>query len=115
MLYIYYMFIIIGKNLKKYFITGCFLSMIPVALGLVLNFGHTSRNASFFNNPNQLGFFVILMSTALFLFDYSIPTIQYIFIAVVSCVGVLLSGSKAAVLGLIVLYAVMLKRISWTA
>lgn len=81
---------------------GCLISSVIATIGTAWNQGVSSRGASFFNNPNQLGLYAILMLTILLFIRESTPPIGRVVIILSSVYCVLSSGSKAAFLGLII-------------
>ena len=87
------------KNGKKAFLqaifNGVFLSAIISLIGLGINAG-SGRATGFFNNPNQLGYYGVVIIAFVFLLSEDSWTFKNIFSFFVGACCVILSGSKAA-------------------
>lgn len=89
------------ERLKYALCKGCFFSIIVAAIGIVTqNRYHGIRSVGFFNNPNQLGYYALLVLTVIAFFPKVLPKWQNIIILVVSVWANLLSLSKASIVGL---------------
>ena len=98
------------EKLKRSFALGCFWSSLLTAFGIVLARGLSARNSGFFNNPNQLGYYALILFSSVLLW-YAYFTVAERRIALfVSMWAVLVSGSKAAMIGLAIM---LLFRIIW--
>ncbi len=84
---------------------GLTLSMIVILVGLILNIG-TSRNASFFNNPNQLGYYAILVITSTALLENIYTKFQKVICITISFLSILMCTSKAAIIAVVIFYIV---------
>lgn len=91
------------SKLKRSFAIGCLLSVLLTVFGLILYRGTRVRSTGFFNNPNQLGYYAIIIFSALFLWPTSFTKRERAIVAVISAWATLISGSKAAIIGLLVL------------
>lgn len=80
-------------RLQNTFVAGILSSAILSMLGVFLVGGQRLRRTGFFNNPNQLGYFaIIIVAFAFFVF----PDIRKkLIVIVLSAVMVIMSGSKA--------------------
>ena len=82
---------------------GAALSCIVCMVGMLLNPVSGIRQIGFFNNPNQLGYFsVIIFTWTLVLKDYINVKLRW-FISISSCFFVVLSMSKAAIISVALL------------
>lgn len=98
------------EKLKRLFALGCYWSSLLTAVGIVLARGLSARNAGFFNNPNQLGYYAVILFSSVLLW-YSYFTVAERRIAlIVSMWAVFVSGSKAALIGLGIM---ILFRVVW--
>ena len=89
-------------SVAKYVLMGCFISIAITSVGLFLRIGGI-RRLGFFNNPNQLGYYaLIILSLLLFFFD-SAALWQKLSIGAMSIWAIMTSGSKAAFLGAVIL------------
>lgn len=84
---------------------GLTFSMIVILIGLVLNTG-TSRNSSFFNNPNQLGYYSVLVITSTELLHEFYTKVQKNICIIIAFLSVLMCASKAAIIAVIVFYTI---------
>ena len=89
-------------ELSNYIIKGCFVSLIITSIGLFLNLGG-ARRLGFFNNPNQLGYYALIMLT--FLLFYFQKTSLFVKIAIggMAIWSIIASASKAAFIGAVIL------------
>lgn len=100
--------ILIIKNfsfevVSKYIIVGCFISLCITNIGLFLRIGGI-RRLGFFNNPNQLGYYaLIIFSICLLYFSYTKMFFK-VSIIVMSIWAIIASGSKAAFIGAVLLF-----------
>ena len=86
------------QKAAKYILWGCFVSLLITSIGLLLGMGGV-RRLGFFNNPNQLGYYAILI-LSMFLFYYeSANAFLKLSIFFMSVWAILASGSKAAMVG----------------
>lgn len=92
-----------SSHTLKLYLLGCFLSVIVALIGVLMNYRWRGRASGSFNNPNQLGYFCIVVLTAVTFFAKKIkPSLRLIL--VVFCVGMsLLSMSKASIVASAVL------------
>ena len=110
MLYTYRLFQIYKERIFLAFITGSFYSMLLVLIGLLITFGKTSRNMSFFTNPNQLGYYALVMLTGIFILDRYCSKFKKNVILIISIISLLVSGSKAAIIGGVILFVLLFVR-----
>ena len=90
-------------RLKASICKGCFYSSLVTAVGFIINRGSSVRAISFFNNPNQLGYYSLLIITIVLLFPDQLYKWQSILIVFIGIIGSALSLSKASILGMAVL------------
>ncbi len=85
-------------NFKFSIAVGTILSASVALLGVVLNYGNYSsiRSTGFFNNPNQLGFYGVILFTLLFFVKDVLSRPWRIFLLCASACIVMASSSKAA-------------------
>lgn len=89
------------EKLKRSLCLGCFLSIIVTAIGIVTQSRyHGIRSTGFFNNPNQLGYYALLVLTIIALFPKTLPKWQNAIILVVAIWANVVSLSKASIVGL---------------
>ena len=88
------------ENLKSAIIDGCLLSCLVALAGLYVR-GGTARSTSFFNNPNQLGYHAVILTSLLFLCIKQAKPWKAVAIAVGSGWLSIASASKAAFLGVL--------------
>ena len=87
-------------TLKKSIVIGLLVSEIITIFGIIIYKGTSARNVGFFNNPNQLGLYGLLVITFLFFIrDYPQKIIRYIMV-IMAVVAIVFSVSKAAILAL---------------
>ncbi len=96
--------IYIGKNigpekLKLAICKGCFYSIAVTAVGFVVRSGSGIRATGFFNNPNQLGYYALLVVTIIAFFPDQSPKWQNAIIIVISIWAIIVSLSKASIIG----------------
>ncbi len=84
-------------------VTGCVLSALISLAGMIIGKGIRIRNVGFFNNPNQLGYYsIVLISYVFFLKNYFKPSVKWA-IVLISIYGAIVSLSKAAGISLVIL------------
>lgn len=83
------------RRLKKSLVIGCCISMTIVIIGLILRFGG-ERGKGLFNNPNQLGFYCLIMLTILQYCKSDLNKFVWWFAIAASIWGIIASSSKAA-------------------
>lgn len=97
------------ERLKQSVINGCVLSCAVSLIGLGIG-SYSLRGTSFFNNPNQLGYHgILVLSLLISCMDASRP-FKTLFITVSAIWLIVVSASKAALLGacgLLVLYLLL--------
>ncbi len=93
------------EKMRDIVLNGCFLSCIVIIAGLIFNRGSSLRQTSFFNNPNQLGYYCLLVLTAtLYLSPSNFSKIKLLIIHSSIIYASVLSYSKGAVIGIILAY-----------
>lgn len=92
-----------GEDTLRYYAKGIHLSCLIILLGLIINIGKSTRNASFFTNPNQLGYYVLVIMTSVFLLKEVFTIKQKIVITIISIISLIMCGSRAAIFGFIIL------------
>lgn len=87
----------------KLYLIGSALSVLVSLIGVAIQYRGKGRAIGFFNNPNQLGYFCIVISTGVTFFAKEIkPAFRIVLIAL--CVGMcLVSLSKASIVSCAVL------------
>ena len=89
------------EKLKLSLCLGCFFSVLVTAVGIITQSRyHGIRSTGFFNNPNQLGYYALLVLTIIALFPKQLPKWQNAIILAVAIWANLLSLSKASIVGL---------------
>ena len=89
------------RRMKRCITTGSFLSLLLTAVSIVITAG-TKRSTGLFNNPNQLGYYALLLfSLAIVCWSASKPAMR-ISIIVLSIFAIIASSSKAAFAGMVV-------------
>lgn len=88
------------ERLKRAICNGCFWSILVTAVSLLVGRNYESRMMGFFNNPNQLGYYALLITTIIAFFPNELPKWKNAVIIVVSVAANVLSLSKASILGL---------------
>lgn len=77
---------------------GATVSSLIVFVGIFVNAEEGERNTSFFNNPNQLGFYAIILLTLVCFFHDYIDRKNIIIIVVSSTAATIVSLSKASII-----------------
>lgn len=106
------MCLLIGVNigtegLKKSIVYGSFVSILVTMLGIATYSGSSSRNVGFFNNPNQLGYYAVIMMTVILYCRKQLNKPQKVILFLGSAYAAIASLSKAAIigyLGLLIIY-----------
>lgn len=96
------------EDIKQAIAKGSFVSIIITMLGLALMSG-TSRSTGFFNNPNQLGYYAVIMLTVLLYCQEYFSKLQKGILLVGAFWATIASLSKAAIIGafgLLIVYLV---------
>lgn len=93
----------IGSNVgtdrvKKAIGIGSLISVIITAIGILFITSAGTRTAGFFNNPNQLGYYSLIMLTVIVLCRAHLTKASRIIILVISFWAMIVSMSKAAIL-----------------
>ena len=89
------------EKLKRSLCLGCFLSIIVTAIGIATQSRyHGIRSTGFFNNPNQLGYYALLILTIIALFPKTLPKWQTAIILAVAIWANIVSLSKASIVGI---------------
>lgn len=86
------------ETVKRAIGFGSFLAVIVTAAGLIFFSGSGIRSTGFFNNPNQLGYFAVIMLTVIALCKDQMNKIEIAFVFVISFWSMIASLSKAAIL-----------------
>ena len=97
------------RDLVKTIAKGCFFCAIVIGIGLVLNGNKSIRSTGFFNNPNQLGYFSLILLSCVLLFENEFTLSEKAVTIILALIGSVVSLSKSAILGiggLAVLYSV---------
>lgn len=95
------------EKIKKAVAKGCVVSMILTILGLALATGG-SRGVGFFNNPNQLGYYAIIILSLWMYFHEEFNVLQGGILLFGACWAIIASISKAAIIGAFGLFIVYL-------
>jgi hypothetical protein len=85
------------------FYMGMFLSAILCLVGVLLHFSAGSRNTGFFNNPNQLGYYAILLLTIALYYRGMVSKYKRWTMIGTSIFFTIASLSKAAIIALMVI------------
>lgn len=105
------MYAYVGYNkLLRLYLLGSAISVIICYLGVMINFTGTGREHGFFNNPNQLGYFSIIIMTAFVINCRHVKKVIRIAILVSCMILVVFSLSKASIIGsavLLIAYAII--------
>ncbi len=107
-LLIVWMFQYWGEKTLSVFAKGIVCSMILTVLGIFASFGNTSRNQSFFNNPNQLGYYALLVFISTQILHKHYKNVEKVLLIASSLFCIIVSGSKAAIFGWAVEAAIMI-------
>lgn len=104
---IFQLFRIIGyKRLLKLYLIGTSLSVAVCYIGIILNYQGNGREKGFFNNPNQLGYFALIIMTIFVVYCKNIKK-TYRFVSIFLCLILnIISLSKASIIGAAVLLIV---------
>ena len=94
------------EKLEKLYINATIASCIICVIGVIINYKSVGRQTGFFNNPNQLGYYSIIVLTVMLFFKNSVPKVWYVIIIVISLVLNALSLSKASILAAVILLVV---------
>lgn len=95
---------IIGTEMTvKSFLYGCLYSVLVASLGALISVDVNFRDMGWFNNPNQLGYYAVIVMTVALFFHDRIKKISLIVMFGASIWLILVSGSKAAFLGIIIM------------
>ena len=85
-------------RLKKAVAAGAFYSVIITAVGLLFFQNNSSRSTGFFENPNQLGYYAIIMITVTILCRDQMSKFKMITVVTISIWSIIASLSKAAII-----------------
>lgn len=91
------------ERLVTDFSVGLLLSCIVCMVGMIVNPVHDIRQMGFFNNPNQLGYYSVIIYTAVLILKKYIPPTIRIVIIICACLFAVLSMSKAAIVSIAIL------------
>ena len=98
------------KKLLKLYLLGSSISIVVCYIGVIMYWSGTGRVTGFFNNPNQLGYYAILMMTVFVVFCHEMPK-KFGLVLIILCVVLnVFSLSKASLIGsaaLIISYALL--------
>ncbi|MBR3305086.1 MAG: hypothetical protein IKR03_01540 [Clostridia bacterium] len=86
------------EDLKLALCRGCFYSSIVTAIGFLLNIGSGIRATSFFNNPNQLGYYAVLVMSVIAFFPDQLPKWQNAVTLIIAAWANIVSLSKASII-----------------
>jgi len=89
----------IGPDIFKYVGNGFVLGTLVIAINLFFEIGGATRSTGGFNNPNQLGYYALLLMTGSAIFGSYMKKYQSLVVFLLSFIAILLSASKAALLG----------------
>lgn len=90
------------ERVSYYVLIGCFVSLFITNIGLFLKIGGV-RRLGFFNNPNQLGYYALLILSIYLYYNESANRFLKISIVAMSVWAIIASGSKAAFVGAVIL------------
>ena len=79
---------------------GCFIGGLIASLGALASRGMGSRNMALFNNPNQLGYFAVILLTVVACFPKAYSRRQKAIMMFLSVWLIIVSASKAAFFGM---------------
>lgn len=82
---------------------GCTISCLVNLLGVILHYGHGLRNTGFFNNPNQLGFYSIIILSFLAFFGANFSNKEKLLVLFTGIYGSVISLSKASIVSMFAL------------
>ncbi len=91
-----------ADKVKRSIGLGCLFSVLVTAVGIVYVGGTGIRTTGFFNNPNQLGYYGLIMLTALLVCKNRIGRFAQLTILLVAFWATVVSLSKAAIVGFFV-------------
>lgn len=99
-----------NEAITRGIIRGCFISLVLTSVGLLMKLGGI-RRLGFFNNPNQLGYYALLMLTYLFYYFDKTTNFQRIAISGMATWSIICSASKAAFIaaGILAFLFILLK------
>ena len=98
------------ERLLKLYLLGSALSLFVCYLGVALNFTGAGRERGFFNNPNQLGYYSIIVMTIFVIYCRRLKKVYRFLIIALCLVLNILSLSKASIVGsavLLIAYALL--------
>lgn len=88
------------KLTKQCIVTGSFISLLVTAVSIVVTAG-TKRSTGFFNNPNQLGYFaLLLLGVVIICWSEAKPAVR-MSIIILAVFAIIASSSKAAFAGMV--------------
>ena len=96
------------EKLKRAVGIGSFIAVLITAVGMVFFGGLGTRSTGFFNNPNQLGYFAVIMLTVIALCKDYMRKIEIGTVLFISFWAAIASLSKAAILAYFVEVIVLL-------
>lgn|GEM_PF-1316360 len=79
---------------------GCFMSSLVAGVGLIVGRSNGIRTTGFFNNPNQLGYYSMLLITIVAFFPKRLSRWKNVVIVGIALTANVVSLSKASLLGL---------------
>lgn len=88
-------------NLKHYIMMGCFCSLVITTAGIIVLSG-IGRSTGFFNNPNQLGYYALVVFALTIFCGNKTSLFIRISSIVMSVFAIVASSSKAAFFGMII-------------
>ena len=91
------------KKLKESLILGIFFALVVNSIGMLSDAVYRSRSVSFFNNPNQLGYFALICFS--FIIFCSKQASKFVTYSIYTMAGwaVIASSSKAAIVALFIM------------
>lgn len=95
--------IIGSEQTIRSFVYGCYISVLIASFGALTSVGVGARNMGWFNNPNQLGYFALLIVSVALFFRDRMKKINIMIMFASSMWLILVSASKAAFLGVIIM------------
>lgn len=106
MITIYKVYLVLGDSIYKHIAIYMSISLIIQFMFVILMPSSSIRVTGFFNNPNQLGLYALVAITILLFFKDKLNKIRYLpYIAILCSIYIILvSLSKAAILGMIALF-----------
>lgn len=91
-----------NDKVKRATMIGGFISLVITSVGLVMSLGSGGRGLGYFNNPNQLGYYALIVFTYVLVCGQGFNRVINISMIVMSVWAVIASSSKAAFLGIII-------------